>query len=199
MGAILCTETVTGLIGTGGGCSNVEWISPFQMGMFSSNWLNGKRVYSIKDLESSPWKSGCIPFKKPESHKASLVAQLVKNLPAMQENQVWLLGWEDPLEKEMATHFSILRWRIPMDRGAWRATVHAVARVGHDLVTKSPPVIYNKSWRLGYSLAQWNENFWDGNFLFLRFLCNLQLIWEPTVAESAFQTVACIRIAQKAS
>ena len=44
---------------------------------------------------------------------ASLIAQLVKNLPAMQETQVPLLGWEDPLEKEMATHSSILTWRIP--------------------------------------------------------------------------------------
>ena len=44
---------------------------------------------------------------------ASLVAQLVKNLPAMQETRVWFLAWEDPLEKEMATHFSILAWRIP--------------------------------------------------------------------------------------
>ena len=48
-------------------------------------------------------------------------------------------GQEDPLEKEMATHFSILAWRIPMDRGAWRATVHGVARVGHNLVTNLPP------------------------------------------------------------
>ena len=44
---------------------------------------------------------------------ASLVAQMVKNLSAMQENWVQLLGWEDPLEKGMATHFSILAWRIP--------------------------------------------------------------------------------------
>ena len=44
---------------------------------------------------------------------ASLVAQMVKNLPAMQETQVLSLGWEDPLEKEMATHSSILAWRIP--------------------------------------------------------------------------------------
>ena len=43
---------------------------------------------------------------------ASLVAQLVKNQPAMQEAQFWLLGQEDPLEKEMATHSSILAWRI---------------------------------------------------------------------------------------
>ena len=44
---------------------------------------------------------------------ASLVAQLVKNLPAMQETRVRSLGWEDPLEKGKATHSSILAWRIP--------------------------------------------------------------------------------------
>ena len=38
------------------------------------------------------------------------------------------LGWEDPLEESMATHSSVLAWRIPMDRGAWRATVHRVAK-----------------------------------------------------------------------
>ena len=58
---------------------------------------------------------------------ASLVAQMVKNLPAMQETWARSLGWEDLLEKEMATYSSILAWRIPMDRGAWRATVHGVA------------------------------------------------------------------------
>ena len=49
----------------------------------------------------------------------SLVAQMVKNLPAMQETWVRSLGWEDPLEEGMATHSSILAWRIPVDRGAW--------------------------------------------------------------------------------
>ena len=44
---------------------------------------------------------------------ASLVAQMVKNLPVMQETQVQSLAWEDPMEKEMATHSSILAWRIP--------------------------------------------------------------------------------------
>ena len=44
---------------------------------------------------------------------ASFIAQSVKNLPAMQETQVHLLGWKDPLEKKMATHSSILTWRIP--------------------------------------------------------------------------------------
>ena len=56
--------------------------------------------------------------------RASLVAQLAKNLPAMQETWVRPLGWEDPLEEGMATQSSILAWRIPMDRGAWWATVH---------------------------------------------------------------------------
>ena len=45
--------------------------------------------------------------------QASLVAQMEKNLPAMQETWVWSLGWEDPLEKEMATHSSIPAWGIP--------------------------------------------------------------------------------------
>ena len=58
----------------------------------------------------------------------SLVALTVKNLPAMWETWVWSLGMEDPLEEGMATHSRILAWRIRMDRGAWRATVHVVAK-----------------------------------------------------------------------
>ena len=46
----------------------------------------------------------------------------------MQEMQVQYLGQEDPLEEEMATHSSILAWRIPMDRGAWWATVHVITK-----------------------------------------------------------------------
>ena len=60
--------------------------------------------------------------------RASLVAQMVKNLSEMWETWVQSLGWEDPLEKGMATHSSILAWRIPMDRGAWWATVHGVTK-----------------------------------------------------------------------
>ena len=57
-----------------------------------------------------------------------LVAQMVKNLPAMRGTWVWSLGWEDPLEEDMATHCSILAWRTPMDREAWWATVHGVSK-----------------------------------------------------------------------
>ena len=53
----------------------------------------------------------------------------------MQEARVQFLGREDPLEKEMATH----SMENPMDRGAWQATAHGIARVGHDLLTKPPP------------------------------------------------------------
>ena len=59
---------------------------------------------------------------------ASLVAWSVKNLPEMWETWGQSLGWEDPLEEGMATLFSILAWRIPMDRGAWQAIVHGVAK-----------------------------------------------------------------------
>ena len=51
-----------------------------------------------------------------------------KDPPAMQETWVPSLSWEGPLEENMATHSSILAWRIPMDRGAWWATVYGVAK-----------------------------------------------------------------------
>ena len=59
---------------------------------------------------------------------ASLVAQLVKNLSAMWETWVQSLGWEDSPEEGMVTHTSLLAWRIPMDRGAWRVTVRGVTK-----------------------------------------------------------------------
>ena len=65
--------------------------------------------------------------------RASLVAQMVKNLPATQETQVQSLGWEAPQEEGLATHSSIVAWRIPMDRGAWRAAAHGVPTWGTQL------------------------------------------------------------------
>ena len=63
-------------------------------------------------------------FGQPNNYGASLVAQMVKNLPATWETWVQSLSWEDPLEEEMAVHSSILAWRIPMDRGSWWVTVY---------------------------------------------------------------------------
>ena len=64
---------------------------------------------------------------------ASIVAQLVKNPPAMQETQVQSLGWEDPLEEERATNSSVLAWRIP-----WTEEPGGLQSIRHDLATKPP-------------------------------------------------------------
>ena len=63
--------------------------------------------------------------------KAPLVAQKVKNLPAVEETQVQSLDWDDPLEKEMATHSSILTWRIPWMEEPSRLQSMGSQTVGH--------------------------------------------------------------------
>ena len=63
---------------------------------------------------------------------ASLVAQMVKRLPAMRETWAQFLGWEDPLEKEMATHSSILAWRIPWTEELGGLESMGLQRVRHD-------------------------------------------------------------------
>ena len=68
---------------------------------------------------------------------ASLVAQMVKNLPAMQETWVWSLSQEDPLEKEMATHSSILAWEIPRTKEPGELQPIGLQRVEHDGVTNT--------------------------------------------------------------
>ena len=72
----------------------------------------------IAGLGRSPGGGHGIPL---QYSWASVRAQMIKNPPAMQETWVQSLVWEDPLEEGMATHSSILAWKISMDRGAWRA------------------------------------------------------------------------------
>ena len=78
--------------------------------------------------------------------QASLVAQLVKNPPAMQETLVPPLGWDDSLEEGMAIHSSILAWRIPMDREAWWARAHGLAksqtRLAHSLYSLDVSLLF---------------------------------------------------------
>ena len=62
----------------------------------------------------------------------SLVAQTVKNLPVMRETWARFLGWDDPLEKGMATHSSILAWRIPWTEDRGRLQSMRSQRVGHN-------------------------------------------------------------------
>ena len=79
---------------------------------------------------------------------------MVKRPPAMQVIQVQSLGWEDPLEKNMATQSSILAWKILLTRGAWQATVHRVGKSWTGLILSSlystahkypPPTSYYKA------------------------------------------------------
>ena len=74
----------------------------------------------------------CATKKKNIIHRASLVAHMVKHLPTMRETWIRSLGWEDPLEKEVATHFSILAWRTPWTESPDRLQSMGSHRVGHD-------------------------------------------------------------------
>ena len=75
----------------------------------------------------------------PACHNEDLVAQMVKNLPAMQETWVRSSGWEDPLEKWMATHSSILAWEIPWTEEPGELQSMGSQRVGHDRETNTRP------------------------------------------------------------
>ena len=79
----------------------------------------------IPELERSPGEGVGYPL---QYSWASLVVQMVKNPPAMQETWARSLGWEDPLEEGMGTHSSVLAQKIPVDTGAWQATVHGVPK-----------------------------------------------------------------------
>ena len=92
----------------------------------------GGRFFTI-ELPGSPVRprsSSCLPLSR-----ASLAAQKAKNLPAVQETWFPSLGWEDPLEKGMATYSSILAWRIPWTEEPGGSV--GLQRVGHDWVTNT--------------------------------------------------------------
>ena len=95
--------------------------------------LPGKSHGQRSMVGHSPW--GCKESDTTERlHFAltSLVAQTVKRLPAVWDTQVRPLGWEDPVEKEMATHSSILAWKIPWTEGPGRLQSMGSQRVGQD-------------------------------------------------------------------
>ena len=103
----------------------------------SISWFNKNHSLVLRQEAQSP-QSSFPPANKPSDFllvltlvsllpRASLVAQTVKNPPALRETWVRSLGWEDSLEEGMATHSGILVWRIAMDRGACWATVQRVA------------------------------------------------------------------------
>ena len=83
-------------------------------------------------VKNLPCNAGDVDLILGQGIKAFLVAQTVKCLPVMLETQVQSLGWEDPLEKEMATHSSILAWRIPWIEEPGKLQSTGSQRVGHD-------------------------------------------------------------------
>ena len=83
------------------------------------DWINNQKP---------PSKKSHRPGRFSWKFWAYLVAQMVKNPPAIQDTWVPFLGWKDTLEEGMASHSSILVWRIPVDRGAWQTTAHGVAK-----------------------------------------------------------------------
>ena len=83
---------------------------------------------TVQGVSKSRTRLSNFTFTFKSRRGASLLVQLVKNMSAMQETLIQSLGWEDPLEKETATHSSILAYRIPMDRETWQATVHRVSK-----------------------------------------------------------------------
>ena len=91
-------------------------------------------VWSLAALPNTPSQAPSSPslFSSLALIRASPVAQMVKNLPAMHETWIRSLGWEDPLEKGMATHSSILAWRIPWTEEPGGLQSMGFQRVGHD-------------------------------------------------------------------
>ena len=100
----------------------LEWVAyPFSSGPSSTRNRNAGDPGSIPGLGSSPREGTGYLL---QCSWASLVVQMEKNPPAMWETWARSLGWEDPLKEGMATHSSILAWKILMDRGAWWAAVY---------------------------------------------------------------------------
>ena len=109
----------------------------------------------IPGLGRSPGKGIGYPL---QCSWASLVAQMVKNSPAMQETWVWSLGWEDSLEEGMATHSSILAWRIPWTEESGRLQPMGLQRVGHDWANKhstAHDTIKEKGMAIHSSILAW--------------------------------------------
>ena len=95
-------------------------------------------------------------------NQPSLVAQMVRNLPAVLENWVWFLGWEDPLEKGMATHSSILAWRILWTQELGGLQSRVSQRVGRCWETNTSTFFHTHEWLVEVTLVQhfWKA-FWE--------------------------------------
>ena len=115
------------------GPSPSSWHTSAILGVLSVFAADVPALFSLLDSLFVSWIP-CLPLSwfTPSFRRTSVVAQTVKCLPAMQETRVQSLGQEDPLEKEMATHSSILGWKIPWSEEPDRLQSMGSQRVGHD-------------------------------------------------------------------
>ena len=118
-------------------CSSVQGLSL----KFIFNWRRIALKCCLGFLHTTTWISHKYTYIE-----SSLVAQMVKHLPAMRETRVRSLGWEDLLEKEMATHSSTLAWRIPWMEEPGRLQSMGLQRVEHDWATSLHIHISPSSW-----------------------------------------------------
>ena len=110
---------------------------------------------------------------------ASLLAQMVKHLPAMQKTRVQSLGWEDPLKKEMATRSSTLAWKIPWMEEPGRLQSMRSQRVGHDWVTSPSRCL--RPGNLGIYLCSSKSKMRKISGIFVS-----QILWDCCIISSCF-------------
>ena len=128
--------------------SATPWTAACQASLSITNSRSFLKLMSIESvmpvnhliLSCPLFLENLIPFCQ-----ASLVAQMVKNLHAIQETRIWSLGQEDPLEKEMETHSSTFAWRIPWTEEPGRLKSLGSERVGHDWATNITTTVYHRS------------------------------------------------------
>ena len=116
---------------------------------------------------------------------AFLMAQLVKNLPAIWETWVRSLGWEERLEEGMATHSNILTWGVPMDKGACGLQSMVLQRVGHDWATKHT-VCHLQEKITAHKSESWKGSFSSRIFDKITALSDTWIVawWEPEAENS---------------
>ena len=129
---------------------SLGWEDPLEKGKATHSSILAWRIPSAESMDAKSQSSFYL-------FNCSLVAQMAKNPPAMWENWAWSLAWEDPLEEGMATHSSILAWRIPWTEEPGGLPSMGSQRVGHDWVTKhSTFKVY--SWKsFGIYVHLWNH------------------------------------------
>ena len=123
------------------------------------------------------------------------VAQMVKKLPAVQEIQVWSLGWEDPLEKGIATHSNILAWRTPRteEPGGWQSM--GLQRVGHNWATNTHMFFSEVSLQIfGPFLKIGFSYYWALSFVFL-----IQILHIHDLQTFSPESVACLHSRRSSS